>query len=211
MKIPINQNRFIWQTPTQGVLYTVGYLTVPANASWRVSEGIPFLAMIPVYEEVTADESGNFSKALSKYVESNYWSNEQLIYVWDVTAESSLDFTYSGGTVSGSGATASGTVRIYYIPFDVELRVEAKFQTPEGRKTKTIWMGDTGHFIYQDLGKDKIRFEGGADLLRSDQIIIKARSDDSNVKVDPLLPDGETLVPILRVNFYVDQISTSIQ
>ena len=211
MKIPINQDNFSWQTPTQGVLYTVGYMTVPANASWRINEGTPFLAMIPVYEETTADGSGNFSKDLSSYIESNYWSNDQLIYVWDVTAESSLSFSYSSGTVSGSGATANGTVRIYYIPFDVELRVEARFQTPEGRKTKTIWAGDTGHFVYQNLGKDKIRFEGSVDLTRSDQVMIKARSGNSSVKVDPLLPDGETVVPILRVKFYVDQISASIE
>ena len=41
--------------------------------------------------------------------------------------------------------------------------------------------------------------------------MIKARSGNSSVKVDPLLPDGETVVPILRVKFYVDQISASIE
>jgi len=210
MKVPISQNNFVWQTPTQGVLYTVGYLTVPANATWRIDQGSPFLLMLPVYEETTADGSGNFSINLKKFIESNYWTANQLIYVVDVSTGNPLNFTYSNGTVSGSGATANGTVRVYYIPFDVEIRVEARFQTPDGRKTKTIWMGDTGHFVYQDLGKDKVRFEASADLARSDQVLIKARSDDSSVKVDPYLPDGHTLVPILRTKFYVEQLSTSV-
>lgn len=213
MKLPIDQTKFSWQTPTQGVLYTVGYLTVPANAHWMILEGTPFTVLLPVYEEVTADASGNWSITPKKFVPSNYWSVNQLAYAVDVTTGNALSFSYDSATNTfiGSGATASGTVRFYYIPFDIELRVEAQFQTPEGRKIKTLWMGDQGHFIYLDLGKDKVRFEAGVNLVRSDRLIIKARSDDSTVKVDPFLPDGSTLVPILKVKMYVDQVSVSVR
>lgn len=213
MKIPLDQNKFIWQIPTAGVLYTVGYLAVPANANWRVSEGSPFQVLLPVYEETTADASGNWSITPKKFTSSNYWPVSQLAYAYDVNASSSLTFSYDSNTntFSGTGATPSGTVRLYYIPFGVEMRVEAQFQTPEGRKIKTLWMGDSGEFIYKDLGKDKVRFEAGVDLIRSDRMFIKGRSDDSSVIISPFLPDGQTLVPILKVRLYVDQISTSVE
>lgn len=215
-KIPINHKLFKWQTPTQGVLYTVGYLTVPANAVWMLHEGMPFIILLPVYEETTADAAGAFSlqpKQLDgNLVKVGYWNADQLIYVYDVTNSRPVNFTYDPDTNTVTGTAGAGaTVRVYYIPMFVEMRLEAKFQTPEGRKEKTLWAGDTGTFLYRDLAKDKVRLEAGVGLIRSDQLIIKARSDDSNVIVDPFLPDGRTLVPILRVKLYAEQTSRSVR
>ncbi len=214
-KIPINHKLFKWQTPTQGVLYTVGYLTVPANAIWMLHEGMPFIILLPVYEETTADAAGAFSlqpKQLDgNLVKVGYWNADQLIYVYDVTNSRPVNFTYDPDTNTVTGTAGAGaTVRVYYIPMFVEMRLEAKFQTPEGRREKTLWVGDTGTFLYRDLAKDKVRLEAGVGLIRSDQLIIKARSDDSNVIVDPFLPDGKTLVPILRVKLYAEQASGSV-
>jgi len=210
-KIPVTREKFTWQTPTQGVLYPVATMSVPANATWRIAEGFPLTVLIPVYEEVTADAStGEFSLTPKYFIPSNYWKPEQLIYVYDVTNSTTVSFTYDSATNTVSGTTGAGaTVRVYYIPYHVELRVEAEFQTPSGRRVKSLFIGDTGQFVYTDLGRDKIRFEGGVDLHRSDKLYIKARSSDTSVKVDPLLPDG-SLVPIVKANFYVEQISSSV-
>lgn len=212
-RLPINQNRFSWQIPTQGVLYTVGWMNIPANAYWHIAEESPITVLIPVYEEVTADATtGAFSKALSHFIPSKYWKVEQLIYVYDVTNGQAVSFTYDEATNTVSGTAGAGaTVRIYYIPFDMELRVEAEFQTPEGRQQRTLWSGDQGVFIYADMAREKVRFEKGVNLQRSDKLEIKVRSEDTNVPVNPFLPDGTTLVPIVRVFFTVEQLSTSIK
>lgn len=211
-KLPINHTKFQWQVPTQGVLYTVGWMNVPANAYWQIAKESPFTVLIPVYEEATADGSGNFSKELSHFTPSNYWAPEQLIYAYDVTNDQAVSFTYDANTNTVSGtAGASATVRIYYIPFDMELRIEAQFQTPEGRQQRTLWSGDQGSFIYMDQAEDKVRFERGVNLQRSDKLEIKVRTEDTDVPVNPFLPDGETLVPILKVRFRVEQMSTSIR
>lgn len=226
----ITEKNFTWGVPVHGVLYPIAVLQPPAHTTFTIYPGTPLFLRIPVYQETTADDSGNFSLVLENFKPSEYWDINQLIEVYDlstwekrpietfvqvpieqqvppeVSTEGKLSFTYdeATNTISGSGATPNGTVRVYYIPYRAYVRIDAEFQTPSGRTQKTLFGGSMSAFVHTDLSKEKIGFTNGVSLSRSDRLEIKVVSNTPDAKFNPFKPDGKTLVDILEVSFDAD-------
>lgn len=219
-KTMITEDEMNWETPVHGVMYRIAYLQPPAQHVMDIAMGEPVYLKLPVYTEVAADGSGNFSKALSKaaFLPSDYWDIDQLIEVYAYNGSSWVKLSYGDGSTDGTwtfnestntvsgvlAAAASQTVRIYYVPHKAPVRIEVEFQTPRGKVRKTIYSGIMGQFVHTNLKRERVRFEGSASLVRSDKLEIKVKAPGDD-HFEPFKPGSTTdIVDIVDVSFYAN-------